>query len=96
MLTHQTDYNDPLFQGTAGIPVEDWVEGMRTRRPRPVDQACFIYHHFEGELKDEIRLKVSGKFSVKYNRNFPTLCKPINCDPVKCVKSEMLDAYSGA
>ena len=51
----------PSFRGTAGIPVEDWIEEMRaslrTRRLEPLDQAYLIYDHLEGEAKDEIRYR---------------------------------------
>lgn len=51
----------PMFRGSVGMPVEDWVEEMeatlRTRRLQPVDQAYFIYDHLEGEAKDEIRYR---------------------------------------
>lgn len=51
----------PVFRGTSGIPVEDWVEEVRAtiraRHLRPVDQAYFIFDHLEGEAKDEIRYR---------------------------------------
>lgn len=51
----------PLFRGTYGIGVEEWVEEvracMRTRHLGPLDQAYFIFDHLEGEARDEIRFR---------------------------------------
>lgn len=51
----------PIFRGTSGIPVEDWIEEveatLRARQLKSVDQAYFIYDHLEGEAKDEIRYR---------------------------------------
>lgn len=55
----------PLFRGTSGIPVEDWIDEiratLRTRRLSVVDQAYFIFDHLEGEAKDEIRYRTRAE-----------------------------------
>ena len=51
----------PMFRGTMGIGIVEWVEevraSMRARRLAPVDQAYFIYDHLEGPAKDEIKYR---------------------------------------
>lgn len=51
----------PVFRGSSGITVEDWVEEIkacvRMRQMHPFEQAYYIYDHLEGEAKDEIRYR---------------------------------------
>ncbi|XP_034539554.1 uncharacterized protein LOC117812750 [Notolabrus celidotus] len=51
----------PMFRGTHGIGVDEWVEevraSMRARHLGPNDQACFIFDHLEGEARDEIKYR---------------------------------------
>ena len=51
----------PIFRGTTGIGIVEWVEevraSMRARRLAPVDQAYFIYDHLERPAKDEIKYR---------------------------------------
>ncbi|KAK7898384.1 hypothetical protein WMY93_019237 [Mugilogobius chulae] len=51
----------PVFRGSTGIGINDWVEevraSMRARYLSPLDQAYFIYDHLEGEAKEEIRYR---------------------------------------
>ncbi|XP_034554171.1 uncharacterized protein LOC117823186 [Notolabrus celidotus] len=51
----------PMFRGTHGIGVDEWVEevraSMRARHVGLNDQACFIFDHLEGEARDEIKYR---------------------------------------
>lgn len=75
----------PFFRGTAGIPIEDWVEEiratLRTRRLSAVDQAYFIFDHLEGEAKDEIR------YRTRAERENPDKILSILQDMYGCVRS---------
>lgn len=75
----------PVFRGTSGIPVEDWIEEvravLRARYLKPVDQAYFIYDHLEGEAKDEV------KYRPKAEREDPEKILTILQDMYGCSKS---------
>lgn len=51
----------PVFRGTVGIGIAEWVDevraSMRARGLTSVDQAYFIYDHLEGEAKNEIKYR---------------------------------------
>lgn len=51
----------PVFRGTVGLGIAEWVEevraSMRARGLTFVDQAYFIYDHLEGEAKNEIKYR---------------------------------------
>lgn len=51
----------PIFRGTHGIGVDEWIEevraSMRVRHVGPTDQAGFIFDHLEGEARDEIKYR---------------------------------------
>lgn len=51
----------PVFRGTVGIGVAEWVDEFRAsvqaRGLTSVDQAYFIYDHLEGEAKNEIKYR---------------------------------------
>ncbi|KAI2662619.1 Retrovirus-related Pol polyprotein [Labeo rohita] len=53
----------PIFRGTLGIGIAEWVEevraSMRARGLILVEQAYFIYDHLEGEAKNEIKYRPS-------------------------------------
>ncbi|XP_038150223.1 uncharacterized protein LOC119789420 [Cyprinodon tularosa] len=55
----------PIFRGTHGVGVEDWIEevrtSMRVRHVGPTDQAAFIFDHLEGEARDEIKYRSSSE-----------------------------------
>ncbi|CAL9687175.1 unnamed protein product [Knipowitschia caucasica] len=75
----------PLFRGTSGIPIEDWIEEMRatlrTRRLTTVDQAYFVFDHLEGEAKDEIR------YRTRTEREDPERIMSILRELYGCVRS---------
>lgn len=51
----------PVFRGTVGIGIAEWVDevraSMRARGLTSVEQAYFIYDHLEGEAKNEIKYR---------------------------------------
>lgn len=55
----------PVFRGTHGIGVEDWVEevkaSMRVRHVGPMDKAAFIFDHLEGEAREEIKYRSAAE-----------------------------------
>lgn len=75
----------PMFRGTHGIGVDEWVEevraSMRARHLGPDDQACFIFDHLEGEARDEI------KYRPRADREDPERVLAILKDLYGCPKS---------
>lgn len=55
----------PIFRGTHGVGVEEWIEevrtSMRVRHVGPTDRAAFIFDHLEGEARDEIKYRSSAE-----------------------------------
>lgn len=55
------DRKCPVFRGTSGIGVEEWIEEaqacMRARYLSTFDQAFFLFDHLEGEAREEIKYR---------------------------------------
>lgn len=53
----------PIFRGTHGIGIDEWVDevrtSMRVRHVAATDQAAFVMDHIEGEARDEIKYRPS-------------------------------------
>ncbi|KAL2102172.1 hypothetical protein ACEWY4_001340 [Coilia grayii] len=55
------EWKCPMFRGLGGMGVAEWIEevraSVRARHLKSIDQAYFIYDHFEGEAKNEIKFR---------------------------------------